>query len=350
LFVAALGWAQPAPVTVALPGSPFAVRTSADGQWLYVSLARSENSRGVAVMRYAGGKLQLLRVAPTGANTTGLALTHDGKQLIATTPDSILFLDTAKLTSGSGDPVLGRIATPPRSQNIWANVTPDDKVLFVSQESSASIAVIDLEKRTVMGSIPVGHAPIALTFSPDGRTLYTTSQVALAEWDWPKACRPEGRPGVEELVNPEGAVIVIDVARRAVTAKVPAGCSPVRAALAPDGSRLYVTARNSNAVLAFDTAKLARVGSAAVGTAPVPVAVVNDGRTIVAGNSNRFGGSSETQTLTVLDAAKMTTVGIVAVGAFPRDLTLSPDGKTLFVANFDSNSVQAIAVAGLAPR
>jgi YVTN family beta-propeller protein len=252
--------------------------------------------------------------------------------------------------------MLAKIATPPRSQNIWANVTPDDKLLFVSQESSASIAVIDLEKRTVVGSIPVGHAPIALTFSLDGKTLYTTSQVALAEWDWPKACKPEGRPGVEDLVNPEGAVLVVDVARRAVTAKVPAGCSPVRAALASDGSRLYVTARNSNAVLAFDAAKLAsdpahaRTGTAAVGVAPVPVAVVNDGHLVVAANSNRFGGSGETETLTVLDAAKLTRVGSIAVGAFPRDLTLSPDGKTLFVANFDSNSLQAIAVASLAPR
>src|ERR1039457_7442821 len=81
-------------------------------------------------------------------------------------------------------------------------------------------------------------------------------------------------------------------------------------AITPDGARIYVTARNSNAVLAFDTAKLlsdaghARVGEASVGAAPVPIAVVDSGRKVVAGNSNRFGASTAAQSLLVLDAAK----------------------------------------------
>ena len=54
----------------------------------------------------------------------------------------------------------------------------------------------------------------------------------------------------------------------------------MRMAISPDGHRIYVTARNSNAVEALDTAKLladpdhARVGMAPVGEAPVPVAVI----------------------------------------------------------------------------
>ena len=64
------------------------------------------------------------------------------------------------------------------------------------------------------------------------------------------------------ITNPEGAVIVIDVTlaktdpAHAVAARVPAGCSPVRMTSSPKGDRIYVSARNNNAVLEFDTAKL----------------------------------------------------------------------------------------------
>ena len=155
--------------------------------------------------------------------------------------------------------------------------------------------------------------------------------------------------------------MVVDVARastdpaQAVVARVPAGCSPVRMAISPDGARIYVTARNSNAVLAFDTAKLlsdaehARVGEASVGTAPVPIAMVDAGRKVIAGNSNRFGASTAPQSLVVLDAAKMeagtdAALGTIPAGAFPRELALSADGHTLFLTNFGSNTLQAIDV------
>src|SRR5262249_17357561 len=152
--------------------------------------------------------------------------------------------------------------------------------------------------------------------SPDGKWLYTTSQVAQPDWGWSNACKPEGR-ATEQLTRPEGAVIVVDVAlarkkpENAVAARVPAACSPVRLAISPSGDRIYVTARNSNAVLAFDTAKLlsdaqhARVGMAPVGVAPVPVAVVDGGKRVVVGNSNRFAGSTAPETLTVVDVATM---------------------------------------------
>jgi DNA-binding beta-propeller fold protein YncE len=64
-----------------------------------------------------------------------------------------------------------------RAGTIYANVTADDKTLFVSNEFSNTIAVIDLESLRAhgltpavqLGRIPVGASPIALTFSADER-------------------------------------------------------------------------------------------------------------------------------------------------------------------------------------
>ena len=164
--------------------------------------------------------------------------------------------------------------------------------------------------------------------------------------------------GVPVPVNPQGAIIVLDVIKAktdpagAIVAKVPAGCSPVRLALSPDGRTAWVTARNSNAAIAFDTAKLvqdpqhARLTSVLVGTAPVGIAVIND-RVFVT-NSNRFAADpTKPQTLMVIDssnvkAGKAQVVGTIPAGAFPREFGKSPDGKTLFVANYLSNTLEVI--------
>jgi DNA-binding beta-propeller fold protein YncE len=366
----------PTPVlTVPLPGRPFAVAIAQDGCHLFVSMMNGSKGPGVAVLTRKSGRVELARTVLTPAPTTGMVLTHDGKLLIVAAGDGVVFLDVPCLISGCAKPIAGSFSDGPRMQSIYANVTPDDKYLFVSEEAASVITVIDLARArssgfradSIVGQIPVGRAPIALTFSADGRWLFTTSEVAMKEWGWPAACKPEGRPGVTDLVNPEGAVIVVDVARaesdpaHAAAARVPAGCSPVRMAISPSGDRVYVTARNSNAVVAFDAARLvsdpshARVGMAAVGSAPVPIAVVSGGKTVVAGNSNRFAGGNDAQSLTLLDAARIqgsqdAVTGTVPAGAFPRELRLSADGQTLFLTNFGSNSLQVMDVERLASK
>jgi DNA-binding beta-propeller fold protein YncE len=307
-----------------------------------------------------------------------MALTHDGKLLIAAALDKLLFFDVQKLIAGSGDPIAGSFRDGPQESSIYVNVSPDDKLLFASEERSQSITVIDLDRArrngfnasAVLGTIPTGQKPIALTFSFDGKWLYTTSQVARPEWNWPKACKKEGedaKSGQPKMVNPEGAVVVVDVERarsapkESVAARIPAGCSPVRLALSPKGDRLYVTARNSNAVLAFDAAQLlsdgehARLGMTPVGEAPVSLVVVEDGRRVVVGNSNRFGHSHSEQSLTVLDTAKMEAgggsgaeVNEIPAGAFPREMIVSADGKALLWTNFGSDSLQVLSEAQLA--
>ena len=355
--------------TVKVPGRPFGVVPSRDGCWLFASMVgpQAEN-RGIAVLQRGGGRVSVTRVVTLASAPTGIVLTHDGKLLIAATGDGVTFVDVGKMTSGAGDAVVGAFSDGARSGSVYVNVTADDKVLFVSEEAASVVTVIDLERArsngyqasAIIGKVPVGLAPIALTFSADEKWLYTTSELAATDWNWPKACKPEGQdPAKSEITYPEGAVVVVDVAKartrpaEAVASRVPAECSAVRMAMSPDGRRIYVTARNSNAVMAFDTAKLvtdgahARVGSAAVGSSPVPVAVIDGGKKVLAGNSNRFGGASAGETLTVLDAAKMESggeamLGSIAVGAFPREMRVSADGHTLFLTNFGSNSIQLI--------
>jgi YVTN family beta-propeller protein len=274
------------------------------------------------------------------------------------------------------DAVLGYLDEPApngRLGRIYANVTHDDKTLFVADENAQTISVVDLEKirsshfhaSSIVGKIPTGMLPIALAFSPDEKLLYTTSQWAPAPLNWPAECKREGATTDTTSVNPQGAILIVDVERartdpaHSLIGAVPAGCSAVRLVLSPSGDRAYVTARNSNALLVFDTSKLrsdpghARIASIPVGTAPVGIAVVDSGRKVIVTNSNRFAGSSnDHQTLTVVDATKVESgagaiVGSLPAGAFPREMRVTSDGTTLIVTNFASNSVEIIDLARL---
>ncbi len=356
---------------VQLPGHPFSTVSTPDGCWLFVSLTSSnpKSSNGVAVLSRAGGRIDLKRVVQVEAEPTGMIITHDGKLLVVADSDYVVFLDVAQMIAGRGDPVLGYIKDADFAGSVYVNTTADDKFLFVSDENVETITVISLERAraegfkqtAIVGKIPVGEAPVALTFSPDGRWLYTTSQVALESFGWPVECKPEGQdPATAKPRYPQGAIIVVDVQKaetdpaHSAVARVPAGCSPVRMAIAPDGSRVYVTARNNNALLAFDTAKFqtdaehARVGTVPVGSAPVGLAVVNGGRQVVVTNSNRFArDQTARQNLTVIDAARVgegaaAIAGSVPAGIFPREFGQSPDGQTLFVANYNSNELEVI--------
>lgn len=386
LAFASIGNAQnPASYDINLPGHPFNVVTTADGQWIFVSLNDGQQGK-IAMLQNKDGQIQIVHTILLSSSPAGLVLTHDGDILIAAAGESVIFFDTHRLEAGASDAAFQWVSDGPKAGSNFVNVTADDKTLFVSDERSQSITVIDLEKirsfgrdaaanlkrfnseggptNAIIGKIPVGIAPIALTFSKDERWLFTTSEVAPPAWNWPRVLEREGgQPGQAKV--PEGAVILVDVAKAktnpkdSVVARVPAGGSPVRLALSSDGKRLLVTARNSNAVLVFDTAELITNSATAkpikipVGTNPVPIVLVKDGKLALVGNSNRFSTNAENHsTLTVLDTSLIGTtnnpkIGEIACGAFPRAFRLAQDGRTLFLTNFRSGTLQVIDVSRL---
>lgn len=363
--------ARDAIVHLDMPGRPFEPVISADGCWLFVTLtqtdARSEG--GVAVVRRTNGALSIARTVPLQGNPTGAVLTHDGKLLIVADGGYLAFIDAARLETGDANPVLGYMGTGAAVGFIYANVTSDDRYLIASAERAQAVVVVDLDSarargfrdRGLVAKLDVGDAPISVTLSPDGRFLYTTSEVARAEWNWPRTCRPENRnvrPNAGE--HPQGAIITFDVAAalrdpsHAEVSRVPAGCNPVRLVLSSDGRFAYVTARDDNALLAFDAERLvsdtahALLGRTTVGIAPVGIAVVDSGTRVIVTSSNRFGGNpNDHQPLTVVDAASLRTgasavVGTIPAGAFPRELRVTADGRTLFATNFGSRTLEMI--------
>ncbi len=372
---------------VELPGQPFQAVPTADGCHVFVSLAGPVEPGdprrpprpgappgGVALVDRSKGDPRLVRVLALEGSPYGMVLTHDGRTLIVASDDRVAFIDAARLIGGSPGAVLGYLTDAPLAGRFYANVTRDDRWLFVSDESERSISVIDLVRAraskfgagSVVGRIPTGRAPIALAFSPDDRLLYTTSQEAPASFGWPAVCRAPGSDTARfQNRYPRGVVMVIDVARAtrepasAVVGAVAAGCNPVRLVTSPQGDVAYVTARTDNELLAYDTKNLladpvhALIGRVPVGSAPVGVTTLNCGRWVAVTNTNRFGASDARPSMTLIDARRMTAggaavLGTLPTGAFPRELSVTPDQRTLLLTNFDSKTLAVIDIARMA--
>lgn len=295
-----------------------------DDCWVFASLAgRGRQQSSIAVLEHRDGSLKLRHTVPIAGNPTGMVLTHDGRLLIVADGPQVAFVDVQKLTDGRRDAVLGYLEEPNVLGRIYVNVTHDDRYLFVADENVATITVVDLSKIrasnfkevAIVGKIPTGAAPIALTFSSDERFLFATSQAAPPGYGWPASCKRETSDDQTKVLA-FGAVHVIDVERaktdptHSIVRSFPAGCNAVRLVLSPSGDRVYVTARANDALQIFDTSKLvgdttgALISRVTVGTAPVGIAVIDSGRKVIVTNSNRFGGgANDDQVLTVIDVS-----------------------------------------------
>jgi hypothetical protein len=131
-------------LSVPLPGSPFMTVVTRDGCWVFASLAGGQKP-GLAVLRRAGGRIELFRTVPVRGGLTGLVLTHDGELLIGTDGEGVVMMTVKRLIAAEQqDPLVATIHG--MAGAVYANVTSDDELLFVSNERARSISVIDLGK------------------------------------------------------------------------------------------------------------------------------------------------------------------------------------------------------------
>ncbi len=169
--------------------------------------------------------------------------------------------------------------------------------------------------------------------SPDGRSLYATSEVGSLSVI--RVATAERRPS------------------QSVISTVPSGCNPTRVASSPDGTTVWVADRGGDQLLAFSAAKLrtdpahSQLAAVQVGEAPVGLALIKSGRELVVADSNRFETPGAVAQLTLVSAAAALAHhpalrGTISTGTFPREMALEPSRPTLLVGNFGSNQLEAV--------
>jgi len=144
----------------------------------------------------------------------------------------------------------------------------------------------------------------------------------------------------------------------AVVATVRAGCGAARALVSGDGTIVWVTARDSDTLLAFSTARLraksagALIARVAVGEAPLGETFADHGARILIVDSNLDGRPGVTSNIAVVSTAsalrrRPALLGYLPVGLVPRQFAVEPGGRTVLVTVQKGHQLEAIDVGGL---
>ena len=353
--------------SVSVPSYPFGLVYSSQMDIAFVSLGNTLGVLNTTAFTPSLIRQISLPAAYTGSEgALGITLTNDSQYVLVSTGPGLLVVDIARAVAGSPDAVVGSLNGTTKDQTpgkeaIEVTVSLNDRYAFVSQEygagglagTSGNIDVFKLDKATSNGSVSgtargylsLGIAVVGTALSPDGRLLYATSERILGG-------------------STQGSLSVINVdilekdPSKALLSNTTSGCGAVRVIVSSDSKTVWVTARESNYLLAFDSAKLrsdpdkALIASVQVGTSPVGLTFARNESRILTADSNRFNYANTTTGLSVVDvqaalAGKPAVLGRVPTGLFPRQFAVSPDGSVILVADYSSKEIQAIDVATL---
>ncbi len=335
-----------------VPGPPFGVAITPNGQWQLAGLGKYV---GVVRTGTGGWHVKHLIQLPAGDSARGVGLTPDGKYLlVANLKQGADVIDVAKAIKGQPGALLGTLDAPSPAKGAFeVAFSGDGKYAFVTLAGEKEVAVFNLGLALTngfgpadyVGAVPVGVTTVGIASSPHHRWLYATSEVSV----------PGGTHGMLSTISVAKAET--DPAQ-AVVSNVNAGCRPVRVIADPDGKTVWVTARQSNALVAFSASKLvtdpwhALIRWIRVGVQPIGLAAANCGSQIVVADSHRFKAKHGVPNLAVVSvpavlAGKPAVLGNLRSGLVPREMTVAADGKTLLVGNYGSGQLETVNLTQL---
>ena len=183
-------------------------------------------------------------------------------------------------------------------------------VIFVSNERSGDLTVLDGKSLKPVADLATGRRPRDMHFNTDRTMLYV-------------ACAGEN------------AIDVIDVAKLEVVGKLATGQSPAGFAIDRNCQRLYVSNEDEASLWAIDMAWGAVLHKVPTGTEPDGVLLSKDGGTV-------YVASEVADLVHVVDAASGVVRDNIVVATRPRGLAATQDGRELWVSAEVSGQVSII--------
>jgi YVTN family beta-propeller protein len=221
--------------------------------------------------------------------------------------------------------LIGAMAGCAEHPRAMAPPSPAPARLYVSNEGSGDISVLDPLDGRLVGSFPVGKRPRGLRLTPDGRLLYAAvSGSAVSPPGSTVAPPPPDRSadGVVELETETGRVL----------RTLPAGNDPENLALTPDGLRLVVSNEEDGQASVIDLVSGKRVGTLPTGAEPEGVGCRPDGKAV-------YVTSEDEGTVTVIDPVALKVLATFKAGQRPRSVVFTSDGRFAFVTAEQSRTV-----------
>ncbi|MGE0406807.1 MAG: beta-propeller fold lactonase family protein, partial [Candidatus Korobacteraceae bacterium] len=203
---------------------------------------------------------------------------------------------------------------------------PSGYRIYVTNETSGDMSVIDSTTHEVVSTVPLGKRPRGIHPSPDGHRIY----VALSG-------SPPAPPGVDEdsLPPPDRSadgIGVVDIHQLKLDRLVRSGTDPEEFGVSNDGKLVFVSNEDAGEVSIVDINAGKVVSALPVGEEPEGVTVSPDGKHVYVTSEN-------TGTVAVIDAEAHKLLKTIKVGRRPRSVAFLRDSSRAYVTNENDGTV-----------
>jgi YVTN family beta-propeller protein len=215
--------------------------------------------------------------------------------------------------------------------------------VYVTNEKSGDVTVINGGDFSVAATIPVGKRPRGIHPSPDGKTVYIALSGTPIEA--PPQIDANGNPLFEKKKGGDDddaaadkaadGIVILNTAAKKLTGKLNAGSDPEEFALSKDGRHIYISNEDTKtaSVISVAGAKLEHIIS--VGAEPEGVTTTPDGKQFYV--TCEAGGD-----IYVVDTASYSAVANFKVKGRPRSVTFMSSGGVGFIPSESTGELNII--------
>ena len=249
---------------------------------------------------------------------------------------------------------------PPASQSQTVgqapvSLTADADFIYVVNQQSDTVTVVNKNNLTVVDTISVGDEPIDMSLSRDGAFGYvanhgssSVSVIDLQTRNVVTTISIIGNPTavatsptedrVYVLSSEHGKMTIINSTNNSVIDWVHLGDTPVAMEISPNGRDGYILDKGLNLMMTVDLVTLDIIDVLAVPGNPDRIVMTDDG-------AFAYVATESLESILLIDLSTKRTVRGISVGTVQSDLALSDDEQYLFVALPQTNDVAIIETA-----
>ncbi len=192
-------------------------------------------------------------------------------------------------------------------------VAANNEYVYVSNQLSSTVSVIDASDHSILATIPVGSLPAALCMHPSGDYLYVQDNISNT------------------------SMYIVRTSDNTVADTISGAMSIGGFDITPDGEFLYlpVTVTDSVKVIRTSDHFMMKI---AVGDGPFDAAVTRDGAFV-------YVCSIQDDAVSVIRVSDNTVIDTIPVGILPVAVTANPQEDYVYVANRNGGSISVISTA-----
>jgi YVTN family beta-propeller protein len=242
-------------------------------------------------------------------------------------------------------------------------VNPNTKKVYVANEYSNTVSVLDTETDKVQDRINVGVFPYGIDINPLNNRVYVTNRGSntVSVIDGSINSKLDditvGRSPVGIAVNPsanwiyvtnldDGTVSVIDGITHKVINTISVGKTPYGIAVNPLFNKIYVadTIKNTVSVIDGQTNKIS--ANISVGKRPTGLEI-----DVTNGSNKLYVANHDSDSVSVIDTITNNVINnISSIGDSPVGMAINPITNKLYISNIGSNTVSVIDTKAINSR